>query len=119
MSPTPADDGARSGLDPEEFRDEVRRQGVSETALSDRLDALRGEFTAGLTTAGVQIGAAEATLRMEISSTREFFKAQVSSLKLWGALVLVSGQTLGGIVAAYLHPSAAATAAHAVFHFFA
>lgn len=78
---------------------------VTKEDLTAATDSLRTEFTAGLTTAGVQIGAVEATL-----------KERLSSLKAWGIAALVGGQVLAGLLTSYA-PRQTADAASAVVGF--
>ena len=66
-------------------------RGVTQEQLSQAVDSLRTEITAGLTTAGVQIGAVEKTLN-----------AKLSSLRAWGVAALVGGQTLAGLAGALI-----------------
>lgn len=71
-------------------------EGISEERFTEAIENVRREVNAGLTTAGVQIGAVEKTL-----------SEKIGSLKLWGGLALVSGQTLAAVLTGYLHPSVA------------
>lgn len=65
--------------------------GVTEQQLDRAVESLRKELTAGLTTAGVQIGAVEKTLTEKLSS-----------LRAWGVAALVGGQALAGLASAVI-----------------
>lgn len=66
---------------------------VSEERFTEALENVRREVNQGLTTAGVQLGAVEKTLAEKIHS-----------LRLWGALALVGGQSVAAVIAGYAHP---------------
>lgn len=70
-------------------------QGIGRDEFHEGLMSLRSEFGAGLSTAGVQIGAVEKTLVQKIDSG-------LHSLRLWGALALVSGQVVAGMISAFI-----------------
>lgn len=74
------------------------------------LDGVRSEFRAEISAAGVQIGALEAILTEKLKG-----------VKVWGALALVGGQVVAGLVAAFVGPQravdGAAGAARAVGQF--
>jgi hypothetical protein len=79
---------------------------VSREEVTAHLEAMRSEITAGLTTAGVQIGAVEKTLIEKING-----------VKLWGALALIGGQTVAALLSQIAGGSIfspARAAAHAV-----
>jgi hypothetical protein len=79
-----------------ERADQVVRDDLAalrDASLRNELAALQREFTAGLNTAGVQIGAVEKTV-----------VEKIKSLKAWGIAALVGGQTLAGLIAAYGPP---------------
>lgn len=77
------------------YRDLISGQGIGRDEFHEGLTSLRAEFGAGLSTAGVQIGAVEKTLVQKIDSG-------LHSLRLWGALALVSGQVAAGMVSAFI-----------------
>jgi hypothetical protein len=79
---------------------------VSRTEFSNGIESLRSEFQAGLTTAGVQIGAVEKTL-----------KERLSSLKAWSLTALVGGQAFAAVTSKVISGDVTAPAratAHAV-----
>lgn len=53
-------------------------------------------------------------LALLLDAIRTEFDAKLTSLKLWGALALVCGGTLGGVVSQYVAPATTAAALHAV-----
>lgn len=59
-----------------------------------------------MSTVGIQLGAVEKILRSEINSA-----------KVWGIAALIGGQTLAGLVAAYVGPRNAAHAAMQAVNF--
>lgn len=67
---------------------------VSEERFTEALENVRREVNQGLTTAGVQLGAVERTL-----------SEKIHSLRLWGALALVGGQTVAALVGGFAHPA--------------
>lgn len=70
---------------------------ISREEFHQGIDSLRSEFSAGLTTAGVQIGAVEKTLL-----------AKIGNVKAWGIACLLGGQVTAGVVAAIVGPKATA-----------
>lgn len=75
---------------------------IGQKEFYEALGAVRNEFNAGLTTAGVQIGAVEKTL-----------VAKLGSLKAWGIAALVGGQVGAGLLAGLVGPQKVTAAAAA------
>lgn len=73
--------------------------GVSQEQLQQAVQSLRTEITAGLTTAGVQIGAVEKTL-----------VEKLSALRAWGVAAFVGGQAIAGLLSAVVATRGGATA---------
>lgn len=86
-------------------RDELAA--LRDGSVQEQLASIRREFTQGLTTAGVQIGAVEKTLLEKING-----------VKVWGVAGLVGGQTVAAFLTKYGPPEPVAQAFTAVIRSF-
>jgi hypothetical protein len=66
------------------------------------------EFDAERASTGVQIGAVEKILTERIDGVKDYVKGELRSLKLWGCIALILGQTGAGLAGRALDVSTAA-----------
>lgn len=81
----------------------------------------RDEFASGLDNVKTEVGARIDTTGVQIGAVEAILTEKLKGVKVWGALALVGGQVVAGLVAAFVGPqrtvNGATAAARAVGHF--